>query len=139
MIPLTLSDLPTSIPYEKRVAAVADHNRKLGIDTPEEKATAERDANVLEKTLQHKSYQILRANGWTVYNLSQPRATKQSVGISDALLFGPRGEFVLVEFKTLDGVQSQHQKEFQSHCERCGVSYVIVRSEADAWKLAREV
>jgi hypothetical protein len=48
------------------------------------------------------------------------------------------GGVIFLEVKTLDGVQSSDQKEFQSVCDYLGIVYAVVRSPKDAMDVLRK-
>ena len=61
-------------------------------------------------------------------------------GVSDTLMLIPRGKWhgLCVEYKRLDGYQSQAQKEWQSKVEAQDYRYEVVRSLEEFKKLIKE-
>ena len=88
-----------------------------------------------EKAIQADAEQLCRMAGCTVFHMSQARATKQTAGIADAFVTAPTvGTACWYECKKPGGVQSPAQREFQSACERSGVTYVLGGIDAmEAW------
>ncbi len=52
-------------------------------------------------------------------------------GVSDMIYLGDNGQIVFMEFKLIDGRQSQKQEEWQELVESLGYKYVIIRSIED--------
>jgi hypothetical protein len=88
--------------------------------------TAARRGAPSEKQTQHAIRVLCEVKHWQWYDLSQPRATMQTAGLCDGILFCPR--LVMVEVKSLAGRQTLAQRLFQAACERAGVAYVVVRT-----------
>jgi hypothetical protein len=107
-----------------------DDRRRKGLplhDTPEEQAERiQEEDNRLEKEIQADVRKLYIAFGCVVYNLSQPRATKQSPGLAD-LYVVHRGSHQVWwhETKTPAGQQSLAQKYFQEIHTRTPVGYVV--------------
>lgn len=83
-----------------------------------------RDANVLEKTEQLEVRKRFVVCGFTVYSLSQARASKQTPGIADQL-FVHRVLPIALWWETkrqVGGVYSTAQLEFKADMERCGIT-----------------
>ena len=55
------------------------------------------------------------------------KATGLKAGVSDLIVLLP-GKTLFIEVKTPTGTQSESQKEFQSHVERLGFKYFLVRN-----------
>lgn len=85
-----------------------------------------------EKTIQLNIRRFFQAMGFAVWDLSQPRATMQTAGLSDLIVIGA-GRVLFVEVKTAKGVQTPAQKIFQAEIERAGGNYLLLRSAKDAW------
>ena len=102
-------------------------------ETPEELAEriVEDDAR-REKEIQAEIVKLYKALGCKVYNLSQPRASKQSPGLGDLWVvhlasgWNRKGKTAWWhETKTPKGKQSEDQREFQRECKACHVGYVL--------------
>ena len=95
----------------------------------------------LEKQIVAAADKRLRALGFTVWNLSQPRASKIAAGVPDRLYTCPaRGLAVLWEAKTAQGRQRPDQRVFQEHCDACGLHYVVGTDRAlAAWLASRGI
>ena len=77
-----------------------------------------------EKDVQRDVVNLFRGAGCIVYNLSQPRATMQTPGLSDLLVFCLRKRaFWFFEVKTPEGKQSEDQENFEKRCETADVTY----------------
>jgi hypothetical protein len=96
-------------------------------ETPAE-ATArivEEDAR-LEREIQAEVVKLYLAFRCMVYNLSQPRATKQTPGLADIyVIHMPSHSVWWHELKTPRGRQSPPQVEFQEVHKYTGVGYVV--------------
>ena len=58
----------------------------------------------------------------------------QAVGLPDIIAFTPGLSFI--EAKAPKGVQTPHQKDFQAHCDKAGIPYILARSVNDVlWAL----
>lgn len=93
---------------------------------------------VSEKTIQQACKQLLRLRGIAFYDLSQPRATKQTPGLADLLAFVPRGRrpaLVWIEVKSQHGRLSDDQRTFARLCEESLVLYWVIRSAAELAEL----
>ena len=88
-------------------------------------ALVARDARVLEKEEQAEIVRRFRAFGFKVYNLSQPRATKQTPGLPDNYCVHTRLPIAFFwECKRQVGGQlSPAQIDFRDECRRCCVGY----------------
>lgn len=82
--------------------------------------------------------------GCVVVSFAQPRATMQSAGIPDLLIFDERSESHWwhevkrrqgAEYKKVRSVQSPGQIAFQALCESCGVEYILGPLDAALAKL----
>ena len=79
-----------------------------------------------EKSIQSWCADLFWSAGCVVYSLSQPRATKQSIGLADMYILVPRRRAAFwFETKSAHGKQSEAQAAFQSACEASGVRYVM--------------
>jgi hypothetical protein len=83
----------------------------------------------------HNTYPNLR--GLLCYNLNNSRnkiagAINRSMGLqkgrSDFSFYTPGGRAVMIEMKTLDGVQRNDQKEWQRAVESAGYRYELCRT-----------
>ena len=87
---------------------------------------------VSERSIQSGIVELLRKLHWSVWDLSQPRATLQTPGISDLVAIG-RGHILFVEVKTPKGKLRESQKVFGREVLANGGEYLIWRSVNDAW------
>lgn len=78
-----------------------------------------------EKQVQAEVKELLSICNVVAYDTSQPFRAAITPGVPDLLCFGPRHGFFVVEVKRPGGAQSAAQKQFQHHCERAGVPYVL--------------
>lgn len=78
-----------------------------------------------EKAVQHRVRAILAMMHVAVYDTSQPFAAKITPGVPDLLCFCKKRGFFVIEVKRAGGRQTEPQREFQSHCQAAGVSYVL--------------
>jgi hypothetical protein len=82
----------------------------------------------LEKAIQLDVMKVYKGFSCKVYNLSQPRATKQTPGLPDLYVRPPRRikyRSFWHETKTPSGVQSDDQLQFQMDCVAEGTDYVL--------------
>ena len=88
----------------------------------------------LEKTIQHEARKVLARHGFDVYDLSQPRATKQTPGLADLFVVG-HGRCAWVEMKTAKGGLTGAEKLFSDRVRRNGGEALVWRheDEAEAW------
>ena len=90
-----------------------------------------------EKIVQRACTEWLHLAHWTVYDLSQPRATMQTPGLPDLLALKPlasrfgRGGLVLVECKAGRNGLTAAQTWFRDLCYAAGVHYVVAHSAAE--------
>ena len=58
------------------------------------------------------------------------KAEGVTAGVADAILLVPRGDFhgLCIEFKTAEGRQSPHQKEWQVAVEKQNYQYTIIKN-----------
>jgi hypothetical protein len=107
---------------------------------PPNPGEAELRENVLEKQEQAEVVKILRAHGCVVYSLSQARASKQTPGLPDLWVFHPRAHaaFWFEVKRSVGGMQSGAQAEFQSLCFGSGVRYVL-GDRCAAWDVLRTI
>jgi hypothetical protein len=79
----------------------------------------------LEKDVQRGVYRLLVQLGCGVYWMSQARATQQTAGVPDLLVFSPARGLFFVECKRPGGQQSPAQRSFQLRSEAAGVRYIL--------------
>ena len=93
--------------------------------------------NRLEDQIQEAGRKALALLGFTVYSLSQDRATRQTPGIADTYVAG-HGQTTWAEWKTVDGIQSDAQITFEKIVKANGAEYHVWRheNEAIAWAKA---
>lgn len=86
-------------------------------------AEDERKLNVLEKDEQAFIFKLFRGFGVIVYNLSQPRATKQTPGLPDMYCMHPgiRRAWWFETKRAEGGRLSEVQKVFIGHADSCNV------------------
>lgn len=95
------------------------------LDRVELKRIAESDDRA-EKEIQREIYQIYRAHGCELYWLSQARATRQTAGVPDLIVFHSRTRSAWYhEVKTPAGDQSLGQVVFAELCTAVGWKYVL--------------
>jgi hypothetical protein len=94
-----------------------------------------------EKSEEHVGDRLMEALGFTVWRMSQPRATKQSAGLPDRFYTHPaKGIAVFWEAKRPGGKQREAQKAFQSDVEACRIAYVVGPSDVLlAWCVAKNL
>lgn len=94
---------------------------ECGLATP----GAERDATIDEKREQVEVRKRFVVCGFQVYNLSQPRATKQTPGLPDLFLVHRSLPIALwwESKRQVGGKLSPAQLEFAEACTRCAVGY----------------
>jgi hypothetical protein len=98
---------------------------------PRSPAEQDADDDRLEKVIVAAADKRMRALGFVVWNLSQPRASKIAAGIPDRLYTSPsRGLALYWEAKSASGRQRPDQRVFQEHCEACGLHYVLGTDQA---------
>ena len=87
-----------------------------------------------EKQIQNAGVKVLKALGFSVYNLSQSRASRQTSGLADSFVIG-HGVTAWIEWKTATGKPSIPQVRFGYGVKTNNGHYVICRNEADviAW------
>lgn len=83
------------------------------------------EADLQWQAMQRAVYRVFKAAGCDVYWLSQARATGQTPGIPDLLIFGPPGAPFMAwwESKAGRGKLSPAQQAFQRQCQRCGIRF----------------
>lgn len=84
-----------------------------------------------EKQIEAGILKTLRKLLWTVYKMSQPRATMVSEGPADLFVCG-YGANGWLEVKTQKGSQSDAQLWFERDVTENGGRYAVVRSEHEA-------
>ena len=88
---------------------------------------------ISEKQVQHAITDLLKKQlGFSVWNLSQPRATKQSFGLPDLIAIG-RGLILFIEVKRPGGKQTIYQEDFGLQVQDNGGTYVVWSSAKQAW------
>ena len=94
-----------------------------------------------EEALCIEAYQLA---GCIVVSFAQPRATMQSAGIPDLLIFDPRTQTSWWHevkrkqgpgWKRVNSKQSEGQKEFQRYVEECRGEYILGPLDAALAKL----
>lgn len=85
---------------------------------------------VPEKAVQRDIVRALKLFGWRVFNLSQARASHQTAGLPDLIIFKPGRGVVMLEVKTAQGKLQPAQVEFQAVCVAAGVRHLVARSAA---------
>ena len=84
---------------------------------------------------------VYRMNNGAVYNEAahdfQRVGPWHPHGLADIMVLCQHGVLFL-EVKTLDGVQSSDQREFQAVCDHLGIVYAVVRSPKDAMDVLRK-
>lgn len=120
--------LPEQIAEAERRRLRKEQGLPLQPTAVEIQERTEEEDRRLEKEIQAEVMDLLRAYGFTVFNLSQPRATKQTPGIGDVYAVNPwRRRVLWFETKTPEGKQSPDQIEFQVlhlQLESSTISYV---------------
>ena len=76
--------------------------------------------------------------GFSVWDMEQNRATRQTPGFSDLVLVG-HGLILFVEVKTPKGRLSAYQKAFRDAVTENGGTFLVWRSVRDAWDYLVEV
>jgi Holliday junction resolvase len=90
-----------------------------------------------EKKIENEIIQYLRDNGWIAFkydqgNRSNRRNQKNKLpGISDIIAVGPKGKFLAVEVKKIDGVTSDDQFAFLNMVNSIGGIAFVARSVDD--------
>jgi hypothetical protein len=79
----------------------------------------------LEKDAYEAVVRLLRLAGCEVYRLSQSRASRQTPGIPDLWVFGPRNLYCWLEVKRPGGRLRPEQRKFQAHCEARKIEHVV--------------
>jgi len=93
----------------------------------------------LEKDVQRQVKGIYKQFGCSVYDFSQPRATMQTAGIPDLLIFHESSKtFWFMEVKRDGGKQTQNQLDFERRVQWCGGVYIL-GGVAEALKALREI
>jgi hypothetical protein len=116
------------LPLSASWAEISDRTqggRGLPVDITADVVQADRDARALEKAEQTEIAKAARAFGGKVYNLSQPRASKQSPGIPDLWLVFRRVRLAVwwETKRQVGGRLSPAQVEFADECHHCGVAH----------------
>lgn len=110
---------------ERRAKGLPLHETAEEVEQLREKRVAEEDAR-LEKEIQRDVYKIYRAFGCELYWMSQARATRQTAGVPDLIVFHPRTRSMFYhECKTPRGKLSPAQVVFQEQCTRAGITVVV--------------
>jgi hypothetical protein len=80
-----------------------------------------------EDDVYEQTYTLLVRLDADVWRLAQKRASKQTPGLSDLLVFTRDNRAAFIETKDpIHGVQSRAQRRLQACCERCGIAYLLV-------------
>lgn len=92
--------------------------------TPVELQRQERNAAIQEKEEQSEITKRFRVCGFTVRNLSQPRASKQSPGLPDLFITHDTMPAALwwESKRQVRGKYSDAQLAFREDCRRCGIT-----------------
>lgn len=90
-----------------------------------------------EKEIQHGIRRLLENLGFSWYNLSQPRATKQTAGLPDAIAFG-RGRTLFIEVKRKPNKPTPAQIGFGEEVAAAEGSWVCWYSTREAGDWLRE-
>ena len=115
------------VPRERAEAAARAELGQAAAASPDAAALEARD----EKRIVAQCDKQLRALGFTVWNLSQPRASKISPGIPDRLYtHSARGVALFWEAKTATGRQRPDQRVFQEHADAVGWPYILGTDQA---------
>lgn len=109
----------TGCGYERAVELVRQDGRFAGT----EPRAVQRDDRVAEKTEQVEVRKLFIGYGFLIYQLSQPRATKQTPGLFDLWCVHTRLPLALwFDVKRqVGGVLSSAQKEFQERTRAAGI------------------
>ena len=92
----------------------------------------------LEDQIQEAGRKALELLGFTVYSLSQDRATRQTPGIADTYVVG-HGRTTWAEWKRAGKNQTPDQVEFEIDVVENGAEYNVWRHEDDATEWAKGV
>ncbi len=92
----------------------------------------------LEDEIQEAGRKALELMGFTVYSLSQDRATRQTPGIADTYVVG-MGRTTWAEWKRPGKKQSPAQLGFERDVTANGASYQVWRHESEAIAWAKAV
>jgi hypothetical protein len=100
--------------------------KPLAPDPVEVAERVREDDERLEKEIQRDVWRLYRKHGCQVWWMSQPRATKQTPGPGDLIVFHARtGNAWWHETKTSTGEQEPAQKVFEEYCLTCDWQYVL--------------
>lgn len=112
-------------------APVEPSPRAAGVIIPDDR---------LEDVIQEAGRKALELLGFTVYSLSQDRATRQTPGVADTYVVG-HGRAVWAEWKRpgKKHKQSLAQIAFEADVTANGAEYQVWRHESDATEWARAV
>lgn len=100
--------------------------KPLAPDPAEEAERIAEEDSRREKEIELAGDRLMLAHGFTAVRFSQPRATKQTPGISDRLYIHSRREIAIWwEAKTGSGVQSPAQRAFQELITSVGWKYLL--------------
>lgn len=86
-----------------------------------------------EKQIQAAIVEAVETLGGSVYDLSQDRATRQTPGLPDLLVWY-RTSWTWAEVKRPAGQLSPAQETFRDRCLAAGAPWACWRSEADAFR-----
>lgn len=88
--------------------------------------TVEADEARDERAVVVEGDRQMRARGFAVWNLSQPRASKIAAGVPDRLYTHPARRLAAFwEAKSATGRQRPDQRVFQEHMDACGIVYLL--------------
>ena len=91
----------------------------------------------LEADIQLAIRRALEALGFSVYDLSQDRATRQTPGLADLYVMG-HGRCAWVEVKRPKGRQSEAQVRFEGLVRANGGEYYVWRHEDEAIRFTQD-
>jgi hypothetical protein len=123
---------------DRAEAAVREQLRLSPIPDPD----ASRKDSILEKAEQIEIRKRFIVCGFTVYNLSQARAAKQTPGLPDLWLMHPARALALwwESKRQLGGTFSQAQRDFAAASLGCGINYGAGdRYDAERWLIDHEL
>jgi len=95
----------------------------------------------LEREVYESVILVLTLAGCEVYRLSQVRASRQTAGLGDLWVFGPRDLFAWIEIKRPGGRLRPEQRLFRERCQARRIEHVVggieeIERLLVRWKLA---
>ena len=111
----------------------------MGPSPPQEARTRAADVipdDRLEAVIQEAGRKALELLGFTVYSISQDRATRQTPGIADTYVAG-HGRTTWAEWKRAKGKQTPDQVLFEETVTANGDEYHLWRHENEAIEWAK--